>query len=85
MYFVYIIQSEKYGSFYSGISGNINKRFSEHNSGAVKYTSSKRPYKLIWFCVFGDKKMAFDFEKYLKTGSGIAFRNKHIIKNYHKL
>jgi len=23
--------------------------------------------------------MAFEFEKYLKTGSGIAFRNKHLL------
>jgi len=26
-----------------------------------------------------DKKKAFEFEKYLKSGSGIAFRNKHLI------
>jgi hypothetical protein len=28
---------------------------------------------------FQDKYKAFEFEKYLKSGSGIAFRNRHLI------
>jgi len=34
---------------------------------------------MLFYCVFDDKKNALDFEKYLKTASGIAFRNKRLI------
>lgn len=34
---------------------------------------------MIWYCGFPSKEKAFTFEKYLKTGSGQAFRNKHSV------
>ena len=79
MYFVYIIKSLKDGSYYTGITNNLKKRLSEHNSIGTKYSSTKQPFKLIWYCMFYDKSQAFEFEKYLKSGSGFAFRNKHLI------
>ena len=78
MYFVYILQSEKDESYYTGITENIEKRIAEHNSGSAKYSKSKSPYKLIWYCAFSEKTQALQFEKYLKSGSGFAFRNKHL-------
>jgi len=76
MFYVYIFQSEKDGSYYTGITTNLKKRLKYHNSGNQKYTRTKIPYKLKWFCVFPDKKKALAFEKYLKSGSGIAFSRK---------
>jgi len=36
-------------------------------------------YHLIWYCAFLEKKKVLAFEKYLKSSSGFAFRNKHLI------
>ena len=79
MKFVYILQSEKDKSYYIGITENVNKRLEEHNSGSSKFSSTKRPYILKWYCGFEDDKKAYSFERYLKAGSGMAFRNKHLI------
>ncbi|MBD3311157.1 MAG: GIY-YIG nuclease family protein [Candidatus Magasanikbacteria bacterium] len=81
MYYVYIIQSKKYSrQFYTGFTNNIEGRLKDHNKGKSPHTSKFKPWKLIYFCAFGNKKLALDFEKYLKTASGIAFRNKRLIK-----
>ena len=79
MYKVYILESLKDGSKYVGITENISKRLKEHNTGSAKYSNSKRPYKLVWYCVFQNKTKALQFEKYLKQGSGFAFSRKHLV------
>jgi predicted GIY-YIG superfamily endonuclease len=62
-----------------GCTNNIDRRISDHNSHKVHYTKDKTPVRVITYLVFTDKFKAFEFEKYLKTGSGIAFRNRHLI------
>jgi hypothetical protein len=37
------------------------------------------PVALVTYIAFTDKYVAFSFEKYLKGGSGRAFRNKHLV------
>ncbi|TSC83471.1 MAG: excinuclease ABC subunit C domain-containing protein [Parcubacteria group bacterium Gr01-1014_17] len=79
MYFVYILQSAQDVSYYTGSTEDIEKRLAEHNSGMSKYSRTKRPFKLIWYCAFRDKLKALAFEKYLKHGSGFAFARKHFV------
>ncbi len=79
MFYVYILRSKKDGSYYTGVSEDLNQRIKDHNWHLVKYSSSKAPFELAWFCGFKNKRKALDFEKYLKQGSGFAFRNKHLI------
>ncbi len=79
MYCVYIIQSQIDASFYIGNTNNLKRRLSEHNAGHVKFTSTKKPYKLVWYCAFSNREKALDFEKYLKHGSGFAFGRKRLI------
>ncbi len=80
MYYVYIIQSINFPKqFYTGFSETIRNRVNSHNSGKLVHTSKFKPWKLVFYSAFGDKKVALDFEKYLKTASGIAFRNKRLI------
>jgi predicted GIY-YIG superfamily endonuclease len=45
---------------------------------ALAKQGCKRPWKLVWYCVFTTKKQAIDFEMYLKQGSGFAFARKHL-------
>jgi len=79
MNIVYILQSKKDQSYYTGITENLRGRIHEHNTRSSKYSSTKAPFGVVWYACFKNKKKAYDFEKYLKTGSGIAFRNKHLI------
>ncbi|MDD5098785.1 MAG: GIY-YIG nuclease family protein [Candidatus Colwellbacteria bacterium] len=76
MYYVYILQSENDGSRYIGVSIDLKRRIQEYNNGGTDYSKSKRPYKIIWYSAFYEKKRAYDFEKYLKSSSGYAFTKK---------
>lgn len=79
MYFVYILESQVDKSLYVGSTQNVKERLMEHNEGKAKYSGSKRPFVLKWFCAFPDKKLALKFERYLKHGSGFAFARKHLL------
>ena len=80
MFSVYIIQSISFPKqFYTGFSENLKDRLKEHNSGKSVHTNKFKPWKMVYYCSFNDKKKALDFEKYLKTSSGIAFRNKRLV------
>lgn len=78
MWYVYILRCRD-SSIYTGCTNNLNDRIRRHNSGQNNYTSDKRPVKLITYIAFSDKYKAYDFERYLKSGSGYAFRNKRLI------
>ena len=81
MYYVYILQSQKHGNLYTGSTNNLKRRLTEHNNGSVSYTKTGLPWKLKWYCAFEHKTKARMFEKYLKSSSGFAFRNKRLISN----
>jgi putative endonuclease len=78
MWYVYILQCVD-GSPYVGCTNDINRRISDHNSHKVHYTKDKTPVCINTYIAFNNKYKAFEFEKYLKTGSGIAFRNRHLL------
>lgn len=48
MFFVYILQSEKDGTYYIGYSHNVDNRLKEHNAGKVRYTKGHVPYKIVY-------------------------------------
>lgn len=80
MFYVYIIKSIKYpNKIYTGFSSNLKERIKEHNKGTSPHTSKLKPWKLIFYSAFENKKTALDFEKYLKSSSGIAFKNKRLV------
>ena len=78
MHYVYILKCFD-NTFYTGCTNDLEKRLERHKKGFVHYTSDKLPVVLITYIAFSDKYKAFDFEKYLKSGSGLAFRNKRLI------
>ncbi|MBI2464584.1 GIY-YIG nuclease family protein [Candidatus Shapirobacteria bacterium] len=73
---VYVLKCADNG-FYVGCTDNLKNRFKEHTDGNVKNTKSRLPVILWQYHCFRNKEVAFKFEKYLKTGSGIAFAKKH--------
>ena len=79
MKYVYILQSESVRDrYYTGITDNVDARLLKHNAGEVSYTSKYKPWRLKTYIAFTDEKKAFEFEKYLKSGSGRAFVKKRL-------
>ena len=78
MHYVYILRL-KDNSQYVGYSENLKQRIEEHSRGIVKTTKSNLPSELVFYAAFKDKYKAIKFERYLKEGSGFAFRNKHLV------
>ncbi|HCR35738.1 excinuclease ABC subunit C [Candidatus Woesebacteria bacterium GWC2_33_12] len=78
MYYVYLLKLNNQ-KIYVGFTTNLEQRFKEHISRKSPYTKKYLPIKLVSYFSFNNKKTALKFEKYLKSGSGIAFRNKHLV------
>jgi predicted GIY-YIG superfamily endonuclease len=76
--YLYLIQSICQPKHrYIGITSDPGKRLKEHNTGKSHHTSKYPPWKLAVTIRFEEDAKAFEFENYLKTGSGCAFANKH--------
>lgn len=68
-YFVYIVECSDH-SFYTGITNNLERRISEHNSGLLKgFTSKRLPVKLVYSERLLDINQAIKFEKQIKGWS----------------
>lgn len=78
MWIVYILKCSD-GRYYTGCTTDLDDRMIRHQSGYVPATKDRRPVKLITFITFTDKYKAFDFERYLKTGSGRAVMHKRLV------
>ncbi|MDA2923004.1 GIY-YIG nuclease family protein [Patescibacteria group bacterium AH-259-L07] len=81
MFYVYILWSSKSKNFYFGYTDNLKERINEHTKGLVKSTKPQRPWRLVFYAAFETKKLAKDFERYLKTGSGKAFAYKRFLNS----
>ena len=78
MYYVYILLLSN-DAYYVGQTANLRQRIDSHDNGEVLSTVNHRPHRLVWYCAFTSKGKALAFEKYLKTASGKALRNKRLI------
>ena len=80
MHYTYILQSVNFSKqTYIGSTSDLKKRLESHNSGANKHTSKFKPWKIAWYGSFLSEKKSIEFEKYLKSASGIAFRRKRLL------
>jgi predicted GIY-YIG superfamily endonuclease len=80
MHYVYILQNRK-KAIYIGCTQDLQSRIARHNKGHVPATAKLRPLKLIFYAAFPNKYIAYQFEKYLKSGNGRTFINKRLIPN----
>jgi putative endonuclease len=79
-FYSYIIKN-KFNIHYKGFTSfHPTERLKYHNNQLVQSTAKHGPWELIFFAAFPEKKLALDFEKYLKSGSGIGFARKHFTK-----
>jgi putative endonuclease len=77
MWIVYILKCND-NTYYLGCTGNMIDRLVRHRRGEVYYTSSRLPVEIASQSIFFDKYKAYEFEKYLKSGSGRAFAKKRL-------
>jgi len=78
VYYIYILQL-KDKSYYHGSAADLKERLKDHENGTVSSTKNLRPFRLVFYAAFRSKIKALQFEKYLKTTSGWAFRNKRLV------
>jgi putative endonuclease len=77
--FVYILRSLRTPTrYYTGLTSDVVSRLEAHNAGHCKHTAESRPWYVDVVVEFGDERRAVAFEKYLKSGSGMAFAKRHL-------
>jgi putative endonuclease len=77
MYFVYILKFNN-NQFYTGSTGDLSRRYQEHQNGKVESTRNRRPLELMHYEVYKLKSDAQRREKYLKTTEGKYFLRQQI-------
>lgn len=81
MYYVYILQSLKDKKLYVGFTDDLKRRLNEHNEGLSFSTKGRRPFILIYYEAYIDRKDAIARERFFKTGWGRNYI-KRILRNY---
>jgi putative endonuclease len=66
---MYILKSLKDGKLYFGSTSNIKTRLKEHNSGLVKSTKSRRPFRIVYLEGYASAREARQREHNLKLNA----------------
>ena len=64
--FCYIILTH-YGTFYTGITNNMLRRWNEHKEGKSKYLSVFKPKEVVYWIECDNRKEAAKKERYIKS------------------
>ena len=72
-YHVYVLHSEKDGSFYIGHTADLDERIQRHNHGKSLYTKTKLPWKLIYQEEFLSRSEAMKREREIKEKKNRAY------------
>ena len=76
--YVYVLVSEADETIhYTGTTQDLQARLTKHNQGLCAHTSKHRSWRIQTAIAFGSEVKARAFEKYLKTGSGREFAQRH--------
>ena len=78
MKYVYLLQSIHHpDERYIGLTTDVEERLKAHNAGKSPHTAKHAPWQLVAAIRFENDAKASAFERYLKTGSGRAFAERH--------
>ena len=80
-YYVYVLESIKNSSLYVGFTQDLRKRLLEHNRGLVFSTKPYKPWRIIHYEAYLDKRDAARREKYLKTNQSARLLRR-MLKEY---
>ncbi len=84
MFYIYVLQSLKDDRTYVGYTDNVKRRLIQHNSGYVKSTKHRIPFKLLFTEEFETSKEAKKRELYWKSGAGRRKLKEYFQKVYGK-
>ena len=73
MYFVYIVQSQKDGTYYIGSTRDLTERLRRHNQGRSLYTRAKRPWKVVYTEAYPDRSTAVRREQEIKRQKRLSY------------
>jgi len=79
MKYVYLLKSLSHpDQRHVGLTSDADERLKAHNTGKSSHTAKHSPSRVAATVRFEDDLRAVEFERYLKSGSGRAFANKHL-------
>jgi predicted GIY-YIG superfamily endonuclease len=64
--------------YYTGVTSDVMRRLVAHNAGNCTHTGKHRPWTVDVVVEFADESRGVAFERYLKSGSGVAFAQRHL-------
>lgn len=77
--FVYVLKNaENPPRYYTGLASDAVARCAAHNAGGSIHTAKYRPWSIDLVIQFANERRAAAFERYLKSGSGVAFARRHL-------
>jgi len=77
--FVYVLKNlERPPKYYTGLTSDVPSRLLWHNARTCVYTAKHAPWQIDLIVEFPDERRAIAFERYLKSGSGVAFAKRHL-------
>jgi putative endonuclease len=82
-FYVYILLSLKDFSFYVGQCDDLDRRMSKHFEGMSKYTSSKRPLRLVYFEMYTTRSESIKRERQVKRMKSRKYIEQ-LINNWQK-
>ena len=80
-YYVYILKSLNDDKLYVGYTNDLKRRIIEHDRGENFSTKMRKPFELIYYEAYRDKRDAENRERFFKTGWGRQYINK-TLKNF---
>ncbi len=66
-YAVYVLQSDRDGSFYIGHTARLDERLRRHNEGRSPYTKAKIPWRVVYQEEYLTRSQAVKREQELKS------------------
>jgi putative endonuclease len=81
MFYLYVLKSKKSGELYFGFTGDLKKRFAQHNSGEVQATKINRPFVLAYYEAYFTKGDAKHREYSIKLRGNTYQQLKRRIRN----
>jgi putative endonuclease len=78
-HFVYVLKNgADPPRYYTGLTSDVATRYAEHNAGSCIHTAKYRPWSIDVVIEVADERRAVAFERYLKSGSGVSFAQRHL-------
>ena len=81
MFYVYVLKSLKDDNLYFGSTNDLRRRLSDHNTGKVPSTKTRRPFELRYYEAYSTEEEARRREASLKKDGRVLSKLKKRISD----